>query len=140
MKFIAVRAGAVGKGFFVALALTGAALAQTSVPTEVTPLGGATVTLHMHDFLTPEELATLRLVASNEQALALFVPGKDGFAAMAASPEEGVIRDAKPVVSAVALAGLEDAAEAQTAALAACDAARKTQSPCVIVLEVSPAE
>lgn len=113
--------------------------AQT-VPVETGVNAGSAVSLYVHPFLTPEELAALRLVASNDQALALFVTSRKGHAALAVSPVEGFVRDGKPVASAVALADLPDAAAARDAARAACDKARKDTTPCVIVLEVAPAE
>jgi hypothetical protein len=116
-----------------------AALAQTAPATEVARLGDSVITLHLHDFLTPEELTTLRLVASNDQALSLFVPNRKGYAAIAVSPNEGFIRDGAPVASAKALAELPDAAGAKSAALEACNAARSAKADCVIVLEVAPA-
>lgn len=117
-------------------------LAQ-EVPVETAKLGKSNVTLHVHPFLTEEELATLRLVMTNKDALAVFVPGKPGsFAAMAMAPDEGFIRDGAPVVSAMALADFADAATAAAEAMAACDAARKAKSKasCVVVLEVGPAK
>jgi hypothetical protein len=116
----------------------GFAVAQ-DVPVELATLGTSQVTLHAHGFLTEEELTVLRLVTKDATALALFVPADDGFAAMAASPDDGFIRAGVPVSSAVALSGLSDAAAAQTAALAACDAARSGTAPCVLVLEIAPA-
>lgn len=116
-----------------------AALAQTAaVPVEVSTIAGSAVTLHLHPFLAPDELATLRVVATNDQALSLFVASRTGFAALAVSPDEGFIRDGAPVPSATALTDLPDPQAARTAALAACDAARQTATPCVVVLEVSP--
>lgn len=115
-------------------------LAQ-EVPVETAKLGKSNVTLHVQPFLTEEELATLRLVMTNKDALAVFVPGKPGsFAALAVSPDEGFIRDGQPVASAQALADFKDGATAATEAMAACDAARakKSKAPCVVVLEVGP--
>ena len=119
------------------LAAAGVAHAA-DVPVETAENGAHAVTLHLHAFLSPEELATLRLVMSNEQALAIFVPAKDGFAAMAVSPDDGFIRDGKPVPSAMALAGIETAEAASAEAIKACDAARKGKAPCVLVLAVGP--
>ena len=113
--------------------------AQTAVATETSTLGRTAITLHLHPFLTEEELGALRLVATNEQALSLFVPGTAGYAALAVSPEDGFVRDGSLVVSAVARAGLPDAQAARTAAQADCDAARRGPMPCVVVLEVAPA-
>lgn len=107
------------------------------VPVERMELGKSAVTLHVHPFLTEEELRTLRLVGSNRDALALFVPEGGGHAAIAVAPEEGFVRNGVPVASAVAVARLPDAEAAQKEALAGCDAARTTKSACVIVLEVA---
>ncbi len=122
------------------LGAAGPVMAQAEVPVEVGTLGASEVALHIHPFLSDEELTALRLVATNEQALALFVPdASKGHSAMAASPDDGVFRDGKPVASAMALAGLPDAATARTNALAACDKARSGKAACVVVLEVAPA-
>lgn len=107
------------------------------VPVETMELGKSAVTLHVHSFLTEEELKTLRLVGSNKDALALFVPEGGGHAAIAVAPEEGFVRNGVPVASAVAVAKLPDAETAQKDALAGCDAARTTESVCVVVLEVA---
>lgn len=123
---------------FAGLALAGAAGAA-GVPFEKAELGSSEVTLYLHDFLTEEEVTTLRLVLTNTEALAIFVPaGKDGFAALAVSPEDGLIRDGKPVPSATALAGFDHPDTAETEAKKACDAARKGSAPCVLVLAVGP--
>ncbi|NEX44856.1 hypothetical protein [Pseudotabrizicola algicola] len=122
-----------------ALLVLAAGFAQAqSVPVETGVNGGSAVSLHLHPFLTPEELTTLRLVASNDQALSLFVTSRSGHAAMAMSPDEGFVRNGSPVPSAVALGDLPDAAAARTAALAECDKLRKAKAPCVVVLEVAP--
>ena len=118
--------------------LAAGAVQAADVPTETAVLGKSQVTLYLHDFLTDEEKATLRLVLSNEQALAIFVPENKGFAAMAASPDDGFIRGGHPVASAVALAGLPDAATAEAEALKACAAAKTGAAACVIVLKVTP--
>ncbi|MCB6177182.1 hypothetical protein LHP98_03435 [Rhodobacter sp. Har01] len=108
------------------------------VATESARLGTSRVTLHVHPFLTGQELTALRLVMTNEEALKAFVPVAGSYAAMAVSPDDGFIRNGAPVASAVAMAGLPDAAGAASAALAACDAARKAAAACVVVLEVAP--
>jgi hypothetical protein len=120
------------------LMMAGIALAEEAVPTEVGVLEGSSITLHLHSFLTPEELTVLRLVTVNADALAVFVPSKDGFAALAVSPDDGFIRDGLPVASAVALGALPDAGTAQAEALAACEAKRVGAAACVIVLDISP--
>lgn len=121
------------------LGLMGGIAAAQDVLTEVATLGGSTVTLHVHGFLTEQELATLRVIGTNEEALKLFVVSDKGHAAIAVSPEDGFIRDGAPVASAIAVADLPDAETAKADALAACDAARNGASPCVILLQVSPA-
>lgn len=126
-------------GLVAALAAFGASAASAGiVPMEEATLGKAQITLHVHDFLKDDELAALRLVLVNSDALALFVPKSGGHAAMAVSPDEGFIRDGALVKSAVALADLPDAATAQTEAVKACDALRKGKAACVVVLEVAP--
>jgi hypothetical protein len=129
------------RAILVMAALGAAGMAQAQeVPVETGTLGGSQITLHVQPFLTPEELATLRLVMTNEQALAIFVPdATKGFAAMAAAPDEGFIRESKPVASAVAIAGMGDATAAREAAMQGCEAARKEGEPCVTVLEIAPA-
>lgn len=131
------------KALVVAMALaaaSGAAWAE-DVAVEEATLGKSAVKLHVQPFLTPEELTTLRLVLSNEQALQVFIGAGDGagkgFAAMAVSPDEGFIRDGKPVKSAVALAGLKTAEEAARAAIDGCQAAAQKKAACVLVLEVA---
>ena len=127
--------------------LAGPLAAQTpaeAVPVEGAVLGASTIRLHLHPFLAPDELAMLRLVLTNEQALAIFVPQTDGatggHAALAAAPAEGVVRAGQPVASAIALAGLPDALAADEAARAACDAARDPAgAACVTVLSIAPA-
>ncbi len=127
----------------VSLGLAGAALAG-AVPIERGALGQSQVTLYLHPFLQADELATLRLVMTDETALALFLPqdqdktAAGGFAALAVSPDDGFVREGKAVASAVALAGLADAAAAETAAVEACNALRKGAAPCVMVLLVEP--
>ena len=113
------------------------AVAQ-SVPVERAALATSTVTFHQHPFLTEEEVTTLRVVLTSDQALVLFVPRKGGFAALAVSPDDGFIRDGALVKSAVAVGDLPDAAAARSAASTACEAAKKGSQPCVIVLEIAP--
>ena len=108
------------------------------VPVETATLGASTITLYLHSFLSPEELAMLRLVAVNEQALSVFIPSGAGYAALAVSPEDGFIRDGALVVSAVALAGLPDQATAASEALAACNTAKTGAPECVTVLAIAP--
>lgn len=119
-----------------ALTLGTAAMAE-DVPVETSELGKSVILLHVQPFLSEEELATLRLVGSNKDALALFVPEGGGHAAIAVAPEEGFVRAGVPVASATAVAKLPDAEAAQKAALTGCDAARTTATACVLVLEVA---
>jgi hypothetical protein len=117
--------------------LTAPALAQT-VKTEESELGASRVTLHLHGFLKKDEMETLRVVATHEEALKLFVTGRKGHAAIAAAPREGFIRNGVPVASAVALSELPDAETARRDVLNACNAARKGGPECVVILEVAP--
>ncbi len=114
--------------------------AHADVATEVSTLGASTITLHLHDFLTPADLDILRLVATDKNALKLFVPDSAGFAALAASPKDGFIVGGAPAASAVALGGLPDAATAATEVVTACQLATKAAAECVILLEVAPAK
>lgn len=117
--------------------VAGAAVAQ-DVPVEVAVLKGQQVTIHLQPFLNEEELAMLRLVQTNKQALGLFVTSSGGYAAMAAAPDEGLVRNGGFPPSAIAIGDLPDAAAAAAAALAACEDKRQGGEPCVIVLEVGP--
>lgn len=125
-----------------ALALV-AMMAQTAgaaeVPVEVSKLAGQQITLHVYPFLQDSDLKTLRLVATNKQALQLFVTTK-GYSAIAVSPDEGFAPGGAPAPSAVAIGDFADAATAATEATKACDAKRKGKAPCVVVLEVGPAQ
>lgn len=113
--------------------------AAEAPPAETAEIGAARVTVHGWEFLSAEEMAALKLVLVNEEALKLFVPeGQGGHAAMAMSPDDGFIREGALVPSAVAIAGVASAEEAATAAVAACEAARKGTAACVVVLEVAP--
>lgn len=118
-----------------------AAAAADVPPAETATLEGKQVTIYAMNFLDEQEVATLRLVLTNPQALAVFVPdgAGGGHAALAVSPEDGFIRDGAPVPSATAIAGLDSADAASKAALDACNAVRKGPSGCVVVLEVAPA-
>lgn len=120
-------------------AVLAAAAAQAEVVAETAVVGASQVTLLPLPFLTAEELAALRLVLTNEQALQIFVPGGGGHAALAVNPGDGFIRDGAVVKSAVALAELPDAETALTEALAACEAAKVASDPCVVILTVAPA-
>jgi hypothetical protein len=119
-----------------ALVSASAAMAE-DVPVETSELAGSVILLHVHPFLTDEELKTLRLVGSNKDALALFVPEGGGHAAIAVAPEEGFVRSGMPVASAMAVAKLPDAETAQKDALEGCNAAKTTKTACVLVLEVA---
>ena len=118
--------------------LAGPLVAQ-EVETEVKRLGNQQVTLHLHPFLTDEELTTLRLVATNEQALSLFVTRPGRHSAVAVAPAEGFIRAGQPVASATALSDLPNAQTARADAMATCTAAKAKGPDCVVVLEVAPA-
>jgi hypothetical protein len=119
-------------------ALLGSA-AQAEVGVESAVLGNYTITLHLHPFLTADDLSILRYVLTSEDGLALFVPqGAEGFAAMAASPEDGFMKGAEPATSVMALAGLPDAQTAAKDAIAGCQAATVAPSACVVVLDIAP--
>lgn len=138
MAITQLKAAALALGGAVA-ALGMAQSAQAAdLPIETAVNGTSVVSLHLHPFLAADEIATLRLVASNPQALELFVKTNSGFSALAAAPEEGFIRNGKPVSSAVALADLPDMASARGEALKSCNSIKKTKTPCVIVLDVAP--
>lgn len=126
-------------GLGLVMACAGAAIAG-DVPVEVNTLDGAQITLHLQPFLTKQDLQTLRLVATNSQALAVFVPGdKTHFSAMALAPNDGFLKDGAPTSTAIALSDFPDAAAAAKAVTEACDAKRGGKgAPCVLVLEVGP--
>jgi hypothetical protein len=138
VKGAGLRRASVWTGALIA-ALVGMGPSHAQTPTEVTALAGSQVTLHLHPFLTEEELATLRIVATNEQALSLFVASRKGHAALAISESDGFIRGGAPAASATALADMDTAEAAREAAVSACDTARTGKIGCVVVLEVSPA-
>jgi len=132
-------------GFGMRAALLGAALcgamaapATADVAMETATLGDYTIQLNLHPFLTEEDLSILRLVSSDMQYLSLFVPQANGHSAMAASPDEGFVKDGVPVASAVALGGLDSAETAAKNAIDACQKAAKTKTPCVVILQVAP--
>ena len=119
------------------LGMTGLARAE-EVPVEFSTLDQQ-ITLHVYPFLTETDLKTLRLVATNKQALQLFITGA-GFSAIAVAPNEGFVPGGAPAPSAVAIGGFADAVTAQKAAVKACDAKRKGGKACVVVLEVGPVQ
>lgn len=128
----------VGAGVALGLGLAAAGMAQ-AVKTEVAELGASRITLHQQPFLSDAELATLRVVMTNPDALAIFVPdASKGFAALAVSPDDGFLPAGAPAPSAQAIAGLPDQATAAKDALAACDKLRKGAAACVLVLEIAP--
>lgn len=112
--------------------------AAQQVRSEVFDLESAAVTVHLHPFLSEDEITTLRLVGQNPDALALFMPEGGGHGALAVAPADGFIRDGLPAESAVALSDLPDRAAARSAALSRCNSERSGGSACVIVLEVAP--
>lgn len=132
--------GLLGLGL-VGVLVAGHALAS-DIPVEVGKLEGQQVTLHVYPFLKEDELKTLRLVATNSQALQVFITGdKAHFSALALAPADGFIKDGQPAETASAIGDLPDAAAAAKAAIAACDAKRNGKGKdCVVVLEVGPAK
>ena len=128
----------IGAGVAMALGLATVAAAEAD-KTETGELGASNITLHLQPFLTEAELATLRVVMTNPDALAIFVPDSSkGFAALAVSPDDGFLPEGAPAASAQAIGGLPDAAAAAKDALAACDKLRKGEAACVLVLEIAP--
>ena len=125
-------------GLVLGVGVAGAALAD--VAREVTKLGGSKITFWVQPFLDDTELATLRLVATNKDALNLFVPSTKGYAAIALSPDDGFMKGGAPAASATAIADLPDAESAAAKALEGCNAARKGAAECVIVMEIGPAK
>ncbi len=119
------------------LALAGPAVAQQVVHVERGRLDGAEVALYLHPFLTAEEIATLRVVMTNKDALALFVPAGKGYAALAVAPREGFVRGGAPVESAQAMGGAASAEAASAGARAECDRLKRRGPACVTVLEVA---
>ena len=131
-----------GVGLGLAVALLGCEAVAQDVPVEVSTLDASQVTLHIYPFLKADELAMLRLVATNRDALSVFLPSENAshFAALALAPADGFLQDGSPVESASALSDFADADAAAAATLAACDAKRDQKTPpCVVVLEVGPA-
>ena len=125
-----------GASVVATVAFAGASLAQQAT-VESYQLDGVEVQVIVHPFLTEEEVATLRLVGQNRDALGLFIAEGTGYSALAIAPDEGFIRNGVPIASAMALSGLETAEAARQAATQACDEARQGGQPCAIVLEVS---
>lgn len=119
--------------------VTLAGAARAEVPVEVTIIDGTQVTIHLHDFLSQQELGVFRLIGSNSQMLQAFMQGATGYGAMALSPDDGYIRGGLPSGSASARMGLADAQAAAAAALETCNAARTGAAECVVVLELGPA-
>ena len=123
-----------------ALILAASPLTAQAVPSETQRLGDRAVTIHLHPFLSAEETAILRAVATNEQALAIFITGdRARHAAIAAAPADGFVRAGQPAASAFAIADLTNAADARTGALEGCERARRSGPACEVILEVGPA-
>lgn len=120
------------------LALMGAAAQAAEV--QKARLGDRDITLTLHSFMTVEERQTLSLALSSAEVLAIFVAGQEGYGALAVSPDDGFIRNGQISPSAIALAGLPDAKTAAKEAVAACESKTKGQSPCVLALEIAPAQ
>ncbi len=105
---------------------------------ETFAIGGNTVTVHAYDFLTAQELDTLRLVGTDPEALALFMGDGPGHGAIAIAPEQGFIRDGMPAPGVAALAQLPHPQAARNAAIAMCEQERSGGPACVVVLELAP--
>jgi hypothetical protein len=111
---------------------------QAQVATETMTLGDFSITLHLQPFLTEDDLGILRMIATSADALALFVPDAKGFSAMAASPDEGFVTGGMPAASVMAMGGLADAPTAARDAIAGCQKAAQTPTPCALLLEIAP--
>ena len=121
-----------------ALALTAPVAVAQAVETETLDPGNATVTLTLHPFLAKDEVDMLRNIGSTPGAIEMMVGDTKNFGAIAASPDEGFLRDGLPVASAVAVAQKPDAQSARAAAVAECQAVAKSRKPCVPILEIAP--
>lgn len=130
IKVASVAAMLVAAGATVAGAQQGATTRFTLPQVEVV--------VHALPFLSDEELATLKLVGQNQEALALFLPEGVRFGAMAVAPADGFIRNGIPVDSASAISDLPDLGAARSAALSQCNAARSGGPACQIALEIIP--
>jgi hypothetical protein len=129
--------GIVGLG----MVTLGAGTASADLPpTESATLGDRRVTIYTWAFLAEGDLAALRAAMTDAQALAGLVPadGKGGFAAVAVSPDEPFLTGSVLVAPAQAVTGLPTLEEAWNAAYAGCNALRKGQTDCTIVLEIAP--
>ena len=122
------------------LAAGPAALAQSTVPSEVSRIGDVQIIRYLHGFLSDEERTLLMVIATNADALETMMggAGASGHAAMAVAPGEGLVQGGMPSASAHAIAQLPDADTARAEALAGCEAARQRGPACVVVLEVAP--
>ena len=132
-----MRYSVLALGLVAGIATVGAAAAQDA-SVEVSKLAGQQITLHVYPFLSESDVKTLRLVATNKQALQLFITS-NGYSAIAVAPAEGFAPGGAPAPSAVAIGDFGDAASAAQAAVQACDAKRQGGDACVVVLEVGPA-
>ncbi|MDZ7905909.1 MAG: hypothetical protein U5N55_09190 [Cypionkella sp.] len=74
--FKGVKARGIAMGLATSFALT--APLHADVAQESAALGDYTVTLHLHPFLTDEDLTVLRFVSTSQDALALFLPSGFG--------------------------------------------------------------
>ncbi|NSX55771.1 5-aminolevulic acid synthase [Parasulfitobacter algicola] len=81
------------------------------------------VVMFRHDFLSDQDIQMLQQVALQQPY----------YTSVAVSPDDGVLSNAT-----LAAANYHDVSAADTAALAACNAARDGRKPCVIVAHIRP--
>lgn len=114
------------------------AAAQDAPAREVTRAGGVEITLHRHDWLRVDDLATLAAIIESPEARTMLLgPGGD-YAALALAPADGLLAPEGVAATAQAVAQLPDAQTARTRALELCDGARRGGRACAVVLEVAP--
>ncbi len=121
----------------VALGLAAAAARADLPPIEMAEVAGAEVRIWTVMFLDGDEVQRLRGFLAGPEAFADWMP-LSGHGALAVAPEEGLWRAGARVGSAVAVGGMASDETASLAALAACNALRRTETACIVLLQVAP--
>jgi hypothetical protein len=108
-------------------------------PVETGEVGGSKVTFYALRFFSEDELTVLRrYLSSSATTLSQILP-VGGWGAVAVAPEEGYLSaGGMQERSVVGVGGMASAESAATAALAGCNALRRTEMPCVVVLHIAP--
>lgn len=122
------------------LAMLGAGAAMADLPPlETGEVGGSEVRLYTLNFLTAEEVTVLRrFLGGSAMTLSQLLP-VGGYGAVAVAPEEGYLSaGGLKERSVVGVGGMGSAEAADRAALAGCDALRRTVSRCIVILRVAP--